>query len=95
MRCYELVTVVSPEIDEEGLVGVIDEMGKFICDRGGVISGTDKWGKRKLAYPINRFLEGNYVLTRFEAEPTLVKDIKVNLNASEKVLRHLVVRVGG
>lgn len=94
MRNYELVTVISPEIDEEAVLKVIDEMGKFIGDRGGIVDSTDKWGKRKLAYPLRKFTEGNYLLTRFQAEPQLIKEIKINLNASENILRHLIVRVG-
>jgi len=94
MRHYELVAIINPEVDEEEMSRVIDELGKSICDRGGVIDRTDTWGKRKLAYPIKKFMEGNYILTRFELESSLVKELEANLRASEEILRYLVVKVG-
>ena len=93
MYDYELVTVISPEVSEENVSKIVDEVGEFISDRGGAVEETDKWGKRKLAYPLRKFMEGNYVLTRFELEPELVKEVETKVRASEEVLRHLVVKV--
>lgn len=93
MRLYELVAIISPEVDEEGVSKIIDELGKSICARGGVLDSTDKWGKRKLAYSIKKFMEGNYILTRFQLESKLIKELEADLRASEEVLRHLVVKV--
>jgi len=93
MHDYELVTIISPEIDEERISSIIDELDKFISDRGGIVDKMDNWGKRKLAYPIKRFMEGNYVLTRFKLEPKLTKEVEAKVKTSEEVLRHLVVKV--
>lgn len=94
MRHYELVAIINPEVDEEEVSKIIDELGKSICARGGVLDSTDKWGKRKLAYPVKKCMEGNYILTRFELESKLIKELEANLRASEEVLRYLLVKVG-
>ena len=94
MRSYELVTIISPEVDEEGIARIRDEVNKFISDKGGIVEEVNQWGKRKLAYPIKKFMEGNYILTRFELEPELIKQLETKIRVSEEVLRHLVVRLG-
>ncbi len=91
MTDYELVTVISPEVDGERLPEIIEQVGKFITDEGGVVESTEQWGIRKLAYPIKKFMEANYVLTRFKLEPNLTKKLGAELRASEEILRHLIV----
>jgi len=93
MRDYELVTIISPEVDEEGIARIRDEVNKFITDKNGIVGEVKHWGKRKLAYPLKKFMEGNYVLTRFELEPELVKEVETKIRGLEEVLRHLVVKV--
>ena len=94
MSDYELVTIISPEVDEEGMANIIDKVGKSISDRGGIVDGVNKWGRRKLAYPIRKFMEADYVLTRFKLEPKLIKEVETELKASEGTLRHLVIKAG-
>ncbi|RLC60475.1 MAG: 30S ribosomal protein S6 [Chloroflexi bacterium] len=95
MTDYELVTIISPEVDGEKLPEIIEQVGKFITDEGGVVESTEQWGIRKLAYPIKKFMEANYVLTRFKLEPDLTKKLGAELRASEEILRHLIVKGGG
>ncbi len=94
MNNYELVTVISPEVDDEGMTGIVDKVSKFISDKDGIVEETDRWGMKKLAYPIKRFLEANYMLTRFKLEPKFVIELEANLRASEEILRHLIVKEG-
>jgi len=94
MRSYELVTIVNPEADDEGMHSVMDRVSRFITEQDGIVEGTEQWGKKKLAYPIKGFLEGNYSLTRFKLEPKMVKELEINLRAEEEILRHLVMKVG-
>jgi len=94
MRSYELVTIVNPEADDEGMHSLMDRVNRFITEKDGIVEGTEQWGKKKLAYPIRRFLEGSYSLTRFKLEPRKVKELKINLGAEGDILRHLVVKVG-
>jgi len=94
MRNYELVTIISPEVDGEELPKVVEKVNRFISDRNGIVEETEQWGRRKLAYPIKKFMEGDYILTRFKLEPELVKALEADLAASEEVLRQLIVKVG-
>ena len=90
---YELVLIISPEVADEMLDTTIDNISQFITGKGGVVSNVERWGKRKLAYPIGRFIEGNYVLTQFKLKPALSKELEVSLQISEEVPRHLLIRI--
>ncbi|MCD6567149.1 MAG: 30S ribosomal protein S6 [Dehalococcoidia bacterium] len=94
MRDYELVTMVKPDVDEDGLSETIDKLGKFIGDRGGEVNESDRWKKRKLAYPVKKFMEASYVLTRFKLDAVSVKELELEIRNWEEVLRYLVVKVG-
>lgn len=94
LRDYELVAIISPEIADEDVPAALDRMGQFITDRGGTITEVNQWGRRKLAYPIQQFLEGNYVLTQFKIEPKMTAELEASLRLAEEILRHLLVRLG-
>ena len=93
MRDYELVAIINPEIDEEGMSKIVDKVSQSIDSRGGVVEDIKKWGKRKLAYPIRKFMEGDYVLTRFKLTPKSVKELEEEISTSVDILRYLVVKV--
>lgn len=93
MRDYELVMVISPEVAEDDVPGTLEKITQFVTVKGGAITEVDRWGKRKLAYPINRFQEGNYVLTRFKLEPGVTAELEASLRMWGEVLRHLLVRL--
>ena len=90
LRGYELMLVISPEADDDGVVAAVQRAVGLITDRGGSISEEEKWGLRRLAYPIQRFHEGHYVLVRFVLDARHVVELARTLNAAEEVLRHLV-----
>jgi len=92
LRDYELVVVIDPEIDEEKLSATLDRISQFVTTRGGEVIDVDRWGKRKLAYPIKRRSEGDYVITHFRLEPSQTAELEASLRLSEEVLRHLLVR---
>ena len=92
---YELVFIVSPEVSDEALETTVDSVGRFITSKGGAVSNVDRWGKRRLAYPLSRFLEGNYVLARFNMNPVWSKELEATLQISEDILRHLLIRLNG
>jgi small subunit ribosomal protein S6 len=94
LRDYELVVIISPEVAEEKYDTIIDSISRFVTDKGGVISEVERWGRKKLAYPIKSFVEGTYVLSRFKMNPALSKELEANLRISEDILRHLLVRLG-
>ncbi len=93
LRDYELVLIISPEAVEEKFDATIDGVSQFITEKGGTIANVERWGKRRLAYPIEHFVEGSYVLTHFSLKPALSKDLEANLQISEEVLRHLLVKL--
>jgi len=94
LRDYELVLVLNPEVAEGALEAVTNNVNQFIAGKGGVVSDNEQWGKRKLAFPIKRHVEGNYVLTRCKIKPAWAKELDANLNISEDILRHLLIKVG-
>jgi small subunit ribosomal protein S6 len=93
LRDYELMIIISPDVAEEDIPATIDKVSEFVTSRGGEITEIDRWGKRRLAYPINRFREGNYVLSRFKLEPGTTAELEASLQISETILRHLLVRM--
>ena len=95
MTDYEMVTMVSPEVDGEKLTEIIGWLGKLITDRGGEVEKAEQWGIRKLAYPVKKFMEANYVLAQFKLEPKLTREVSAELKASENILRHLIIKREG
>jgi len=93
LRDYELVYIISPEVAEDALEGVINNVSQFITARGGVVTSVEPWGRRRLAFPIKHFSEGYYVLARFQMDPAAGKELEANLEMSEGVIRHLLVRL--
>jgi len=94
LRDYELVVILSPELAEEELPAAVDRLSQFIADRGGEVKDINRWGRRKLAYPIKSHSEGNYLVTQVRLDPNRTSDLEAGLRISEEVLRHLLVRVG-
>jgi len=90
---YELVLLITPEAQDEILDTAIDNVSQLITEKGGIISDVERWGKKKLAYPIKHFMEGSYVLIQFKLKPTLTRELEANLQISEEVLRHLLIKL--
>jgi small subunit ribosomal protein S6 len=92
VRDYELVTIFSPEISDDTMPQTIERIGQQVASRGGVVTDTAHWGRRKLAYPIQKFYEGNYVVSQLQMDPDQTRGLEVALRISDDVLRHLLVR---
>ena len=92
-RQYELVYVVSPEITDEGVTELHERIAEIVGQLGGSIDKTDNWGRRRLAYEINRHREGSYVIELITGPGTLVTELERRLRVMEQLLRYLVVRV--
>jgi small subunit ribosomal protein S6 len=93
LRNYELVVIINPELADDAVGSIVDNISRLITRDGGTVDETDRWGKRKLAYPIKRFLEGSYVLFRCKMKPASGKGLEASLRISEEVLRHLLVKL--
>lgn len=94
MRDYELVAILNPEISDDAAPQAIERLSQQVAGRGGEVVDTAHWGRRKLAYPINRYYEGNYVVMQVRMEPNRTHDLENNLRITEDVLRHLLVLKG-
>ena len=89
---YEVVTIVSPDASEEVVAGKIDGVGQLITGHQGVVDDTQRWGKKRLAYPIKKYIEGNYSLVRFKLDPEHIRDLREILETDVDVLRYLVIK---
>jgi small subunit ribosomal protein S6 len=94
LQDYELIYIINPDVAEDALEAKVSSVSQSITSRDGVIASVDRWGKRKLAYPLKHYLEGHYILTKFKISPARLKEIEANLKISEEVLRHLLVKAG-
>jgi len=92
MSSYELVLIISPEVVDEEMPDFITKLSELVNKVGGTVDEVNQWGRRKLAYPIRRSTEGNYVLTKVKMKPALTKELEANLRLSGKILRHLLIK---
>lgn len=90
MRSYELMFIVHPELDDSALNEIIDRVKGWISDSGGQVVETDLWGKRRLAYPIQKQIDGYYVLLITQLDPTFCIELEHNLGLQEPVMRYLL-----
>ena len=92
-RDYELVMILSPEATESEAAATARRVSALITDGGGSVSRQEHWGVRRLAYPIQRFVEGNYFITRCAMDAGAANDLDKTLNAAQDVLRHLIFKL--
>ncbi len=92
MSKYELAVVVNAKIEDDARAAVIEKVQSYITRFGGQISDVDEWGKRKLAYEIQKMREGYYYFIHFEADTTAPAEIEARLRIMEDVIRFLCVR---
>lgn len=92
MRRYELMLVFRPDSPDERISAIIDRTTRQITADGGQIIKVAPWGRRRLAYAIDRHREGSYHIVVFEAPTTSIVELERGLLITEEILRHLVVR---
>ena len=93
MRRYELMLVFRPDAPDERTAAIIDRTTRQITADGGSIVKVAPWGRRRLAYQIDRYREGSYHIVLFEAPAEAIAELEHGLLITEEVLRHLVTRV--
>ncbi|MGW8143063.1 MAG: 30S ribosomal protein S6 [Anaerolineales bacterium] len=94
MRSYELLFIVHPEVDESAFNELLDKVKGWIKDSGGQVDNVDLWGKRRLAYPIQKQIEGQYVLINTQLDPAYCSDLEHNLGLQEPIMRFLLTADG-
>src|SRR4051794_18879976 len=93
MRRYELMLVLRPDAPDDRASAVIDRTTRQLVAAGGQIVKVAPWGRRRLAYPIERYRDGSYHILVFEAPAEAMIELERSLEITEEVLRHLVVRI--
>jgi small subunit ribosomal protein S6 len=90
MRQYEVMLILPPESEEGAGAAVVDRIGQVLGDQGEV-GKVDRWGRRRLAFPIARQSEGYYVVAEFKADPGAIAELDRTLQLADDVLRFKVV----
>ena len=93
MRRYELMLIIRPDAPDDRIAAIIDRTTRQLTADGGQIVKVAPWGRRRLAYPIDRHREGSYHIILFEAPSEAIVELEHTLLITEEVLRHLVTRV--
>ncbi|MCM0647037.1 30S ribosomal protein S6 [Clostridium swellfunianum] len=92
MRKYETIFILHPSLDEEAVKANIEKFKGVIENGGGTIDNVDFWGKRKLAYEINKINEGFYTLVNFSANSDLPKELDRVFRITDGVIRHIIIK---
>jgi len=94
MRAYEAMYIIRPDFDEEKTQATIEKYSTLIQNNGGELVKLEPWGKRRLAYEINKLREGYYVLMKFKGETKTPAELERNFKISDDVIRYLIVKEG-
>ena len=92
MNSYELLYILNNELADEAKEAVIEKLNAVVTANGGTVDNVDKWGTRRLAYPINYKNEGYYVLTNFTAPATLPDELERVMRITDAVVRFMIVK---
>ena len=92
LRKYELVWILGNDASEEQGTESVEKITSLVTDAGGEVSGTDVWGKRTLAYPIQKNTEGYYLQANFELDGIKTQELERGIDADQSIIRHLLVR---
>ncbi|MDQ6642658.1 MAG: 30S ribosomal protein S6 [Marmoricola sp.] len=92
MRAYELMLILDPDLEERTVQPSLDTYLNVVRNDGGTVENIDIWGRRRLAYEIDKNAEGIYAVVTLQAEPATVKELDRQLSLNESVLRTKVIR---
>lgn len=94
MRQYEMMIIVDPEVDDRQVPATLERFLTVVTNDKGTVDNVDVWGRRRMAYDINKRSEGLYVVVNFTAEPATAKEMDRQLGLSEAILRTKLLRPG-
>jgi small subunit ribosomal protein S6 len=92
MRSYEVMFIAHPDLDDASLNALVDRAKSWVTNAGGQVTQLDLWGRRRLAYPIRKQNEGQYVLMQTQMSPAATSEVERNMRLNEQVMRFQVVR---
>ncbi len=90
---YETVFIAEPEIPNDQVDQIVNKIKQFVTAAQGTVTGEDRWGRRRLAYPIQGHKEGFYAVLNFTAEPTVVNAIEHFFAVTDSIVRHMTIKV--
>ena len=93
MNCYETVFILTPVLSDDQMKEAVEKFKNILVQNGAEIVNEEKWGLKKLAYPIQKKSTGFYCLLEFKGEPTIVKKLDVAFRRDERVIRFLTFRL--
>ena len=93
MRIYEALFIVKPDAPEEEVDQFLEQMKNVVSHAGGSVDKVDKWGKRRLAYRVDKYREGAYILMQFNSGPETVKEFERRLRVADMVVKFITVRI--
>ncbi|MBN9105040.1 MAG: 30S ribosomal protein S6 [Propionibacteriaceae bacterium] len=92
MRTYEVVVIIDPEVDDRQVNGLLEKPLAGLTKAGGTVDQIDVWGRRKLAYDIQKKSEGIYAVITVTTEPAVVKELDRQFTLNERIMRTKVIR---
>lgn len=93
MRKYEVMIIIDSDVDERQVPGLVDKYLEIITKGGGTVDNNELWGRRRLAYDINKKSEGIYAVVRITVEPEVVQEMDRLMGIDEKIVRSKVLRI--
>ncbi|WP_227763054.1 30S ribosomal protein S6 [Zhaonella formicivorans] len=93
MRSYEALYIIKPSVEAEQIPAVVEKFKQLIVDNGGEVTNVDEWGKRRLAYEVEKHREGYYVLMNFKSPAQTAHELERIFKIADEILRYLVIRL--
>ncbi|MCL2654254.1 MAG: 30S ribosomal protein S6 [Coriobacteriia bacterium] len=90
MKAYEVLIILDPALSDDDRVAALKRISDLVTVEGSTLDNIDEWGKRKLAYEINKQSEGDYLLVEFHADPSAVDEIDRVLSITDSVIRFII-----
>ena len=91
MRNYEGIFIINPDLAGDATKGVVTQVQEMVTKNGGRVDGLQEWGKRRLAYKINKKQEGNYVIVNFQLDSLNTKKVEQMLRLNDQIMRYLLI----
>jgi len=93
LRIYELLYIIKPDLDAEQIAAIVEKFAELVRNNQGEIVKLDQWGKRRLAYEVQDYRDGFYVLMQFKAGPAVSGEVERVLKISENIIKYLITRI--
>jgi small subunit ribosomal protein S6 len=92
MNSYEVALIVRPEVEEEAQQALIEQLSQILTSEGGQVENVETWGRRRLAYSINKVNEGFYYFIQGQFDSTVLPTVDRTMRLSDSIVRHMIVR---